>query len=55
MVSFVQMPLWSLLTLKQIDNSIQLGAVYKHTKDELYALIQIIDKDVNQDTNKDIK
>ncbi|KAK4827459.1 hypothetical protein QYF61_018180 [Mycteria americana] len=44
----VQVPLWSLPTLRQINAPGQLGVICRLTEAALNALIQIIDKDIKQ-------
>jgi len=45
----VQIPLEGLPTLEQIDTPTQLGVIHKLTEGALNPLIQIIDKDIQQD------
>ena len=49
LIQFVQIPLQSLPTLKQIDTPTQLGVICKLSEGALNPLIQIVDKDVKQD------
>ncbi|KAK4807115.1 hypothetical protein QYF61_018456 [Mycteria americana] len=44
----VQIPLWSLSALKQINTPTQLGVICKLTEGALDPLVQIIDKDIKQ-------
>ncbi|KAK4826959.1 hypothetical protein QYF61_012808 [Mycteria americana] len=44
----LQIPLWSLLTLQQINAPAQLGVICKLTEGALDPFIQIIDKDIKQ-------
>jgi len=44
----VQILLWSLLTLKQINIAAQLGVICKLTEGALNPLIRVIDKDITQ-------
>ncbi|PKU40305.1 hypothetical protein llap_9394 [Limosa lapponica baueri] len=48
----VQIPVGSLLTLKQVDTPTQLGVICKLTEGALNPLIHIIDKDIKQNHPK---
>ena len=46
----IQIPLWGLATLRQINTSSQLGVICKLTEGALNAPIQVINKDIKQDS-----
>ena len=48
----VQIPLQGLATPRQIDISSQLGVIHKLTEGELNALMQVINKDIEEDRPK---